>query len=63
MPMKIDAAECTVCGSCEFECPNHAVKMKGETYVIDPDKCTDCVGIYDKPNCAANCPADCISPL
>lgn len=61
MAMKINTADCTVCGTCEFDCPNKAVRMKADAYVIDPAKCNDCVGFFDAPNCAANCPADCIS--
>jgi ferredoxin len=28
--------------------------------VIDPDRCTECVGHYDEPQCVAVCPVDCI---
>ena len=62
MAMKIIAADCAVCGSCEFECPNSAIRMKGEAYVIDSAKCSECAGIHDAPACAANCPSDCIVP-
>ena len=30
-----------------------------DVYVIDPAKCTECVGFYDKEQCAAVCPVDC----
>jgi ferredoxin len=30
--------------------------MKGDTYVIDPKKCTECEGHFDTPQCAAVCP-------
>ncbi|TFZ24905.1 hypothetical protein DM870_26335 [Escherichia coli] len=26
---------------------------------IVPDKCTECVGFHDEPQCAAVCPVDC----
>jgi ferredoxin len=29
-------------------------------YVIDPAKCTECVGAHDEPQCKLVCPADCI---
>ena len=62
MAHRINQAECTVCGSCEFDCPNSAIGMTGDAYAIDPAKCTDCVGFFDAPTCVAGCPADCISP-
>ena len=37
--------------------PNQAVKM--DTYYIVTDKCTECVGFHDEPQCAAVCPVDC----
>ena len=48
MAYKIIASQCTVCGACEFECPNAAIKMKGDMYIIDPAKCTECEGAFDK---------------
>jgi ferredoxin len=31
-------------------------------YYIVPDKCTECVGFHDEPQCAAVCPVDCCLP-
>jgi ferredoxin len=31
-------------------------------YYITPDKCTECVGFHDEPQCAAVCPVDCCVP-
>ena len=31
-----------------------------EIYVIDPRRCTECVGHFDKPQCQEVCPVDCI---
>jgi ferredoxin len=56
MALKIITSQCTVCGACEFECPNAAISIKRDTYVIDPKKCTECEGHYEKPQCAAVCP-------
>jgi len=28
-------------------------------YYISPDKCTECKGFHDEPQCAAVCPVDC----
>jgi ferredoxin len=33
--------------------------MGDEIYEIDPDKCTECVGHFDTPQCAEVCPVDC----
>ena len=41
--------ECISCGACEPECLNIAI-TEGETiYIIDPDKCTECVGSFESP--------------
>ena len=48
--------ECISCGACESECPNNAIKEGDTTFIIDPNKCTECVGAHDKPNCAEVCP-------
>jgi ferredoxin len=54
--------ECISCGACESECPNQAIS-EGETiYVIEPDKCTECVGAHDSSQCAAVCPVDACIP-
>ena len=54
--------ECVKCGSCELECPNQAISEGDETYVIDPDKCTQCVGYFESPKCAEICPVDACVP-
>jgi ferredoxin len=33
-----------------------------EYFYIVPDKCTECVGFHDEPQCAAVCPVDCCLP-
>ena len=30
-----------------------------DVYYITTDKCTECVGFHDEPQCAAVCPVDC----
>jgi len=52
--------ECINCDVCEPECPNNAISQGAEIYVIDPAKCTECVGHFDKPQCVEVCPVDCI---
>ena len=36
--------------------------VSDEVYFIVPDKCTECVGFHDEPQCAAVCPVDCCVP-
>ena len=51
---------CTACDACKPACPNDAIYQGDTIYVIDPDKCTECVGHYDTPQCVEVCPVDCI---
>lgn len=52
--------ECINCDVCEPECPNEAISQGEEIYIIDPAKCTECVGHYEEPQCQQVCPVDCI---
>ena len=67
-------SDCINCGACEPECPNTAIyqggvdwELNGAThpaiadgiFYIVPEKCTECVGFYDEPQCMAVCPVDC----
>jgi ferredoxin len=52
--------ECINCDVCEPACPNTAISQGPDTYVIDPLRCTECVGHYDEPQCQMVCPVDCI---
>ena len=52
--------ECINCDVCEPECPNEAISQGAEIYVIDADKCTECVGHFDQPQCVEVCPVNCI---
>ena len=51
---------CTACDACKPVCPNEAISAGNPYYVIDPMKCTECVGAHDEPQCKLVCPADCI---
>jgi ferredoxin len=59
MALKI-TDECINCDVCEPECPNQAISQGEEIYVIDPRRCTECVGHFDEPQCVKVCPVDCI---
>jgi ferredoxin len=54
--------ECINCGACEPECPNQAITAGDEIYLIETEKCTECVGHHDSSQCAAVCPVDCCVP-
>ena len=54
--------ECINCGACEPECPNEAITEGREVYVINPVRCTECVGHFDEEQCAAVCQVDCCVP-
>jgi ferredoxin len=54
--------DCISCGACEAECPNQAIKEGESSYVIDPGKCTECVGAGDASKCAEVCPVDAPGP-
>ncbi|CAA7613615.1 YfhL family 4Fe-4S dicluster ferredoxin [Magnetospirillum sp. UT-4] len=59
MSLKI-TDDCTSCDACVPACPNDAITAGDVIYVIDPDRCTECVGAEDSPQCQLVCPADCI---
>jgi len=67
--------ECIACGACEAECPNNAIYEAGKPWVmggveyptlndthtyIAPEKCTECVGFFDEPQCIPACPTEAI---
>lgn len=54
--------ECVCCGSCEPECPNQAIS-EGETIcIIDPERCTECIGVHEYPQCSTTCAVDAPEP-
>lgn len=50
--------ECISCDACVPECPNEAISEGDGKYVIDPDKCTECVGFNEQYACQAVCPVE-----
>ncbi|MGE5414695.1 MAG: YfhL family 4Fe-4S dicluster ferredoxin, partial [Syntrophomonadaceae bacterium] len=55
--------DCINCGSCEPSCPNTAISAGETLYVVDRERCTECVGAFDHPQCVDACPIEgCITP-
>ena len=54
--------DCIKCTACEPWCRNLAISEGDATYVIDPDRCTECVGIYPLPKCLEICPLGAARP-
>lgn len=50
--------ECISCGACEAECKNEAISEGPNSFTIDPNKCTECVGWFASAKCAEVCPVD-----
>ncbi len=54
--------DCICCAACLEECENQAIS-EGETIcLIDPDKCTECVGNFESPRCVEICPVGACVP-
>ena len=51
--------DCINCSVCEPECPNSAISEGDGIYVVDADKCTECVGHFEESQCVDVCPVDC----
>lgn len=51
--------DCMACGICNAAraCPNGAITEGEEISVVDPNKCTECVGANPAPVCIPDCPA------
>lgn len=52
--------DCINCTVCEPECPNTAISAGDGIFIIDADKCTECVGHFEESQCIDVCPVDCI---
>lgn len=52
--------ECINCDVCEAECPNQAIYEGQQIYEINPNRCTECVGHFNEPQCVQVCPVACI---
>jgi ferredoxin len=63
LPMSMVITEtCINCGNCEPICPNQAISAGDIIYLVAQERCTECVGAFDKPQCVESCPiGDCIT--
>ena len=46
----------------EIDAHDEQSPVSNDYYFIVPDKCTECVGFHEEPQCAAVCPVDCCVP-
>ncbi len=44
----------------DADTPNEPIS--NDFYYIVPNKCTECMGFHEEPQCAAVCPVDCCIP-
>jgi ferredoxin len=51
---------CVNCDVCAPACPNGAISQGETIYEIAPQRCTECVGHYEEPQCVVVCPVECI---
>jgi ferredoxin len=54
--------DCISCGACEPVCPNKAISAGDTFFIIDHEKCTECVGSFKSSRCAEVCPVDACHP-
>jgi ferredoxin len=54
--------ECIGCGTCERECPSHAIRQGPNRYEIDSSLCTECIATGHKPQCLRVCPVGASQP-
>lgn len=45
--------------SIKMDAKDNQNPISDELYYIVPDKCTECNGFHEEPQCAAVCPVDC----
>ncbi len=61
MALKI-TNDCIACAACVEDCGNQAISEGPGIFIIDPQRCTECVGFHDSSRCVAICPVDACVP-
>lgn len=46
----------------EVDADQRHAPIAEDVYYITPEKCTECQGFHEEPQCAAVCPVDCCVP-
>lgn len=49
---------CVNCYACEPLCPNQAIYQARPHFLIDSEKCTECIGDFMEAQCASICPIE-----
>lgn len=49
-------------GGVKVDAAHQNAPVEEDYYFIVPDKCTECCGFHEEPQCAAVCPVDCCVP-
>jgi ferredoxin len=49
---------CVNCWACAPLCPNQAIYEATPHFLIDADKCTECLGDFAEAQCASICPIE-----
>jgi ferredoxin len=57
MALQITEA-CVNCWACVDVCPNDAIYEDKPHFLVDQDKCTECLGDHSEAQCAAICPIE-----
>jgi len=52
----------TLMDGSEIEAKAKQLPVSNDVYYITSDKCTECQGFHEEPQCAAVCPVDCCIP-
>ena len=52
----------TLLDGSQIDADHRNAPISSDTYYIAPNKCTECQGFHEEPQCAAVCPVDCCVP-